>query len=158
MTTPEQADKISLAAATISAYSNGDHQGLEALAFGELGRGDESFHKGVELADGLTLLAAESVFTAAQLRRISADQVLEGLPECDEGFVAGAHSHWGEAVAAVRDILQKRIPAPSESLPDALTSAFNVAFALQSDLAARAGVPTGQFASMVAREFRVRAG
>lgn len=154
--TPEQARKISLAAATISAYCRGDNEGLDVLVFNELGEEEKAFHKGVELADGLTLLAVETAFTLSQVRKTSVDQLLDEIPERDEGFVAGARSHWDEVLAAVKDIIHRRMPTPSESLPDALTSAFNLAFALQSDAAARTGKSTAEFASTVAREFSLR--
>lgn len=149
---------MELAALTVAAYTRQDTAQLDRLVFGDLSGNDDQhvFDHMVGLADGLLLMAVESALTLAQVRHCTVDDALDGVEQRDENFIAGAQSHWGEAVAAAKDIHHKRIPATIDSLPDGVTSAFNLALALVDDLADRAGSSPAWFAEQIAADLRQR--
>lgn len=153
--TPEQATKIQLAALTVAAYARGDHAQLDRLVFSDIGGPDE-YDTMVALADGLMLLAVESALTLSQIRESTVNNALNRVEQRDENFIAGAQSHWGEAVAAAKDIYHKRVPASIDNLADGVTSAFNLAYALIDDIATRAGSDPAWFAEQSAAELARR--
>lgn len=132
--TPDQVGKVHVAAGLLASYCRGDSVGLDVVLAEDAPDVDTS-----EVTDGLILLAAVVAGLVAEAREVPYGQVLDELPERDEDLVPDAQPRWREGLEWVRLAHQSQDCAPSEALtgPVVRTTAFNIALALLTDIAAR---------------------
>jgi hypothetical protein len=143
--TPEQARAAYLAYDRLYQYLNADVAALEPS--------DTELE---ELAYG-NLLAAETLAgILAKLRGKTFDQVLDELPERDEGYPPGAAARymWESAIYELRYLHAhswQRRPEPSRihNLPNAFRSSFNLAIAAAIEVAAETQTTAHQLTSML---------
>ena len=149
--TPRQARQVQAAALVVAADCRGESAALDVLLFDQLAA-DPPARQTDDVAHGMIFLAIAAGEMLAQARGVPFDQALAELPRRDEGLISAAPSQWDDIAESVRVIRAAQDPPslPEEGMAVVLSTGFDIALAMVSEVAARVGRSAEELASLMA--------
>jgi hypothetical protein len=149
--TPEQARQVQAAALVVAAYGRGESAALDVLLFDQLAA-DPPAPQTDDVTRGMVFLAIAAGEMLAQARGVSFDQALAELPRRDEGLISGAPSRWDDVAGLVTAIRAGQEPPPSPELDMGvvLSTGFDIALAMVTEMSTHLGKSPEELASVMA--------